>query len=127
MFDAMKSRTARINLKRKIALWLRYEFQVKIILLMFDIFLVDVSTYFSYSRKREVESNSFKIVQIPTQYFFKQKHEEVYRPEYPAICKDNTTSNVSVSVDIIHIDGLDELNMMFRVKIFILLEWHDSR
>ena len=126
MFDAMKSRTARINLMRKIALWLRYQFQVTIILLMSEIFLKDVSTYFSYSRKRD-KSKSFKIVQIPTKYFFKQKHEEVYRPEYPAICKDNTTSNVSVSVDIIHIDGLDELNMMFRVKIFILLEWHDSR
>ena len=47
--------------------------------------------------------------------------------EYPSVIKDNITTKVSVNISVIHIDKLDETEMLFSVKILIQLMWYDSR
>jgi hypothetical protein len=51
----------------------------------------------------------------------------MYRPEYPAISLSQSQTDVSVSVNIVYVDGLDAVAMLFRVKIQIFMEWFDSR
>jgi hypothetical protein len=47
--------------------------------------------------------------------------------EYPAILKNQSLTDVSVSINIICLDNLDAFHMMFQVKIKIALKWFDSR
>ena len=41
--------------------------------------------------------------------------------------KDNIATCVQVNIFVIHIDKLDEKEMLFSVKILIELVWYDSR
>ncbi len=52
--------------------------------------------------------------------------EDMYRKEYPPIEKDKVV-NVIVNITIANIDQLDEIEMKFSVKIYIALQWKDSR
>ena len=41
--------------------------------------------------------------------------------------KTQRQTNVSVAVDVVSVDDLDVVEMIFRVKVLVKLKWFDSR
>ena len=56
-----------------------------------------------------------------------QKQKNIYHQEYSSVTKTQRQTNVSVAVDVVSVDDLDVVEMIFRVKVLVKLKWFDSR
>jgi hypothetical protein len=52
---------------------------------------------------------------------------DLYHTEYPPISVDKEPTNVFVNLSILYIDKLDEIGMIYSVKVHIQLKWYDKR